>query len=168
MVACLSCAAQQPAKPQAASPTAKEARQRILTLPVGTFECLPNSTGKKRHCKDIPVVILWDTEKNKCIAQLPYHDFHVYTNKQKDDVTWKLIGPPGYKFDATKGIDITTSSGSNPAHVWENPKPVGNDGFSWTIKKNAPKDDFSHVANVVDPDGNACDAGDPVISNDAN
>jgi hypothetical protein len=150
---------------QAPSETARKVGLKMLTVQTGTFQCSVQADPTQLPCKAIPVIVL--TDGTTCIAQLPYATLSIGgTNRARTPVTWSLIAPAGYTFDPNKGIQITHKSGPiQPADVWEQGVLLPSGDYLMILKSGAKAADFDHVANVIDPNGVPCRAGDPVIHN---
>jgi hypothetical protein len=150
-------------KPATAPPAKVSAeRMKILTVAEGQFHCKgPTGSSNYVKCTDIPVIVLL-TPEGGCIVHVPYHELVVHSKKAETKVTWNLIAPSDYKFTQANGIEL-----ANPGNTFNRDGPTSlRTKYSWTVVAKAPAATTNHVANVVDPNGNACAPGDPAITND--
>ena len=145
---------------------------RVLHIPelgAGIYHCQGQGASGQNFnfpkCDEIPVIVL-DAGNGECVAFLPYNALwvHVGRNRPRTDVTWVILGPEGYKFDADKG----GLSFSAPDRVWEGGQDVSagqKAKFRWSVKDGARLYFAYHQAFVVSPAGKKCASIDPMAVN---
>ena len=145
-------------------------RMRLLTVAEGDFLCRgPTGNPTYPKCTDVPVLVLFKRNGSGtvtgCIAFPPYKNLVAYTKKNETLVTWNIIGPAGYHF-ARNGITLDTPPATyKDKGVAAGPNPTK---YSWQIDVNAASAGSQFKVNILDPQGVACDEGDPGITNDPN
>ncbi len=193
LAGCMSAPAQEArSAPATASTTAQVSRDMPVTklgkvgvkslagsviINVGDYHC---AEGRhKDHelygdCDPLPVVVL--IKPGGCVALIPYANLWIHTDRKRVSLTWRIMGPKNYVFNENKandplkdGIALTKVTGTtDPTAPGDNytGRSNGQRRFTWVLKDDAltPRA-FYHYANVVDPDGNACEPIDPGMIN---
>lgn len=146
--------------------------RRVLNIPelgAGIFNCDGPGAASQHNgypkCSEIPVIIL--ETGSGCASLLPYNQLKVHVGPRKDmaEVTWVLLAPDGYRFDAnTQGIWFKT-----PGNTYVLPRDVSTGSkqmYRWTVAAQAAYDTVSdHEARVIGPTGKPCTPIDPKIVN---